>query len=55
MGALQAAVTGLNVHQTMLDVAGNNLANVNTIGYKSTSTSFSELLSQTMKKSERSA
>ena len=50
MGALSAAVSGLQVHQTMLDVAGNNLANINTIGYKSTSTTFAELLSQTVKK-----
>lgn len=50
MGALQAAVSGLNVHRTMLDVAGNNLANVNTIGFKASTTQFSELLSQTMKK-----
>ena len=41
MGALSTAVTGLKVHQTMLDVAGNNLANINTIGFKSSSTQFS--------------
>ncbi len=48
--ALSAAVTGMKAHQTMLDVAGNNLANVNTIGYKSTSVTFAELLSQTVKR-----
>ncbi len=47
--ALSAAVTGLQAHQTMLDVAGNNLANVNTTGYKSSSVTFSDLLSQTIK------
>ncbi|MBN1124151.1 MAG: flagellar hook-basal body complex protein [Sedimentisphaerales bacterium] len=50
MGALAAGVTGLKAHQTMLDVAGNNLANVNTIGYKSSNVTFAELLSQTLKK-----
>ncbi|MBE0535205.1 MAG: flagellar hook-basal body complex protein [Phycisphaerae bacterium] len=48
--ALSAAVTGLKAHQNMLDVAGNNLANVNTVGYKSSSITFAELLSQTVKK-----
>jgi flagellar hook protein FlgE len=47
--ALSAAVSGLKAHQTMLDVAGNNLANVNTVGYKSSTVSFSELLSQTIR------
>ena len=48
--ALMAGVTGLQVHQRMLDVAGNNLANVNTVGYKSSRIIFSELLSQVLKK-----
>lgn len=48
--ALSAAVTGLKAHQSMLDIAGNNLANVNTVGYKSSSITFAELLSQTIKK-----
>ncbi len=47
--ALSAAVSGLKAHQTMLDVAGNNLANVNTTGYKSSSVTFAELLSQNMR------
>ncbi len=47
--ALSAAVSGLKAHQTMLDVAGNNLANVNTAGYKTSSVTFAELLSQTIK------
>lgn len=50
MGALASGVTGLKAHQSMLDVAGNNLANVNTVGYKSSNVTFSELLSQTIKK-----
>lgn len=50
MGALSAGVTGLKAHQAMLDVAGNNLANLNTVGYKASSVTFAELLSQTIKK-----
>jgi flagellar hook protein FlgE len=48
--ALSAGVSGLKAHQAMLDVAGNNLANLNTIGYKQSSVTFAELLSQTIKK-----
>jgi len=47
--ALSAGVSGLKAHQAMLDVAGSNLANVNTTGFKSSSVTFSELLSQTLK------
>jgi flagellar hook protein FlgE len=47
--ALLAGVSGLQAHQTMLDVAGNNLANVDTYGFKSSRTTFGELLSQTMR------
>jgi len=46
--ALSAGVTGLQAHQKMLDIAGNNLANVNTTAYKATNINFSELLSQTI-------
>lgn len=46
--ALSAGVSGLQAHQRMLDIAGNNLANVNTTAYKSTQINFSELLSQTI-------
>ncbi|MBW8039377.1 MAG: flagellar hook-basal body complex protein [Planctomycetes bacterium] len=48
--ALSAGVTGLEAHQKMLDVAGNNLANVNTTAFKSSRVTFSELLSETIKK-----
>ena len=48
--ALAAGVSGLKVHEQMLDVAGNNLSNVNTVGYKSSNITFAELLSQTIKK-----
>ncbi len=51
--ALMAGVTGLQAHQRMLDVAGNNLANVNTIGYKSSRIIFSEMLSQILKRASQ--
>lgn len=51
--ALMAGVTGLQAHQRMLDVAGNNLANVNTIGYKSSRIIFSEMLAQILKRASQ--
>jgi len=48
--ALSAGVTGLQAHQKMLDVAGNNLANINTTAFKSSRVTFSELLSETIRK-----
>ncbi|MCC5948841.1 MAG: flagellar hook-basal body complex protein [Nitriliruptoraceae bacterium] len=41
-----SAISGLRSHQTMMDVTGNNIANVNTSGYKSSRTTFSETLTQ---------
>ncbi|HEY2790251.1 MAG TPA: flagellar hook-basal body complex protein [Gaiellales bacterium] len=41
-----SAISGLTVHQTMLDVTANNIANVNTIGFKSERASFEDALSQ---------
>lgn len=41
-----SAVSGLRSHQTMMDVTGNNIANVNTSGYKATRTTFQETLTQ---------
>ena len=51
--ALSAGVTGLQAHQKMLDVTGNNLANVNTVGFKGSRIVFSELLSQILKKASQ--
>jgi len=51
--ALSAAVTGLQAHQKMLDIAGNNLANVNTTAFKASRISFSELLSEIVKKASQ--
>ncbi len=47
MRSLYAGVSGLKTHQTKMDVIGNNIANVNTTAYKSSSITFSELMSQT--------
>src|SRR5438270_11887003 len=44
-----SGVSGLRRHQTMMDVIGNNIANVNTVGYKSASVVFQDLLSQTIR------
>ena len=46
MRGMYSAISGLSVHQTMLDVTANNLANVDTIGYKSQRTTFTDQLSQ---------
>jgi flagellar hook protein FlgE len=46
MSGMYAAISGLDAHQTMLDVTANNLANVDTIGYKAQSVQFSDELSQ---------
>ncbi len=50
-----AAVSGLRNHQTMMDVVGNNIANVNTAGFKSSTTVFQDVLSQTLRGSGRPA
>src|ERR1051325_6265843 len=44
-----SGVSGLRSHQTMMDVIGNNIANVNTVGYKSATTVFQDLLSQAIR------
>ena len=47
MRSLYSGVAGLKTHQTKMDVIGNNIANVNTTAFKSSSIVFSELMSQT--------
>jgi len=49
MSSLFSAVSGLKSNQEMMDVIGNNIANVNTPGFKSSQVNFADLLSQTMK------
>lgn len=46
--SMNSAVSGLRAHQLMLDVTGNNIANVNTPGFKAGRTTFSDVLSQTI-------
>ncbi len=46
--SLYSGISGLRAHQTMLDVTGNNIANVNTVGFKSSSVQFEDTLSQTL-------
>ena len=46
MRGMFAAISGLKVNQTMLDVTANDLANVNTVGYKSARTTFQDSLAQ---------
>jgi flagellar hook protein FlgE len=49
MRAMFSAISGLKAQQTMLDVTANNLANVNTLGFKASSTTFQDALSQTQR------
>ena len=44
--SLFAGISGLRTNQTMLDVTGNNIANVNTVGFKGSQTVFQDTLSQ---------
>ena len=46
-----SGVSGLQAHQTSLDVIGNNIANVNTIGFKAGRATFEDQLSQTLRSS----
>lgn len=46
--SLFSGIGGLRAHQTMLDVTGNNIANVNTTGYKASQTQFQDTLSQVL-------
>ena len=48
MRSLFSGVSGLKAHQTRMDVNGNNIANVNTTGFKSSRTTFADTLSQTL-------
>jgi flagellar hook protein FlgE len=46
--SLFTGISGLDAHQQMLDITANNIANVNTAGYKSSSAVFEDTLSQTL-------
>ncbi len=47
MRSMYSAVSGLKTHQTKMDVIGNNIANVNTVAFKSSSVTFQDILYQT--------
>ena len=47
--ALWTASSGMNAQQTNIDIVSNNLANVNTVGYKKSRAQFQDLLYQTIR------
>ncbi len=49
MRSMFSGVSGLRAHQTRMDVIGNNIANVNTVGFKSGRVTFQEIFSQTLR------
>lgn len=48
MMSMFSSVSGLKAHQTRMDVIGNNIANVNTVGFKASRSTFQEIFSQTL-------
>ena len=48
LGSMYSAVSGLSAHQTKMNVIGNNIANVNTYGFKSSRVTFSDVFYQTI-------
>lgn len=51
MRSMFSGVSGLRAHQSKMDVIGNNIANVNTVGFKSSRVTFQEVFSQTIRNS----
>lgn len=51
--SLYSSISGLKNHQTRMDIIGNNIANVNTVGYKSSRVTFEESLSQLLSGASR--
>lgn len=51
--AMYSAVSGVQAHQTRLDVVGSNIANVNTVGFKAARVTFTDQLSQTFRGASR--
>ena len=47
--SLFSGITGLRAHQQMMDVTGNNIANVNSAGYKASTAVFESAISQAVK------
>src|SRR5215207_1133079 len=48
VGSFSAGLSGLNANATYLSVIGNNLANINTVGFKASTVTFQDLVSQTV-------
>ncbi len=48
MRSMYSGVSALRAHQTRMDVIGNNIANVNTVGYKASKVTFAEAFNQTL-------
>ncbi|QMU99080.1 flagellar hook protein FlgE [Borrelia sp. A-FGy1] len=53
MRSLYSGVSGLQNHQTRMDVVGNNIANVNTIGFKKGRVNFQDMISQSISGASR--
>ena len=53
MRSLFSGVSGLRNHQTRMDVIGNNIANVNTVGFKRSRVNFQDMLSQNFRSATR--
>ena len=49
MRSMYSAVSSLSAHQLRMDVIGNNIANVNTVGFKGSKAIFQEVFSQTLR------
>jgi len=49
MRSMYSGVSGLQVHQVKMDIIGNNIANVNTVGFKGSKVTFQEVFAQTIK------
>ncbi|NLN47164.1 MAG: flagellar hook-basal body complex protein, partial [Clostridiaceae bacterium] len=47
--SMYSGITGLKNHQIKMDVVGNNIANVNTVGFKSSRVTFQDIYSQTIR------
>jgi hypothetical protein len=50
MRSLFSGVSGLKIHQSKMDVIGNNIANVNTVGFKANTVTFADVFYQTTQK-----
>ena len=55
MNSLSSGISGLNGFQTEMDVIGNNIANVNTVGFKQSRVTFAEMIANNMARTGASA